>query len=341
MRLKKNIIFVLKHLLIPYYFCIILVSIFKIKFLKKNISENEYQVMINFFLVSNGWSNRIINNILKKKINSKNKKDTDSEILDIAKILNIKGYFVKENFLSVSNCSSILERSLNLDGYYKEENRPDLSNFKTRFDRSNPKGTMFFYNESELLNIPEIQAIVSDAFLINIAKEYFEGSPILSAVNMWWTTKFKNTADSECAQNFHFDMDSLKWLKFFIYITDVNRNNGPHTFVEGSHKLNSLPYSIRSLGYSRIDDNLVIDKFGNKNLVEFDKSAGTLIVEDTKGLHKGKNIEKGDRLILQLEFTSSGFIKNTKRDIMNFSLSDKFLNFYKTNNYLMQFYQIK
>ena len=341
MNIKRNIIFSIKHLLIPYYICIMLVSIFIIKFLKRNVSETEYQAMINFFLVSNGLSNRIINDILKKKINFKDKKNINLEMLDIGSELNTKGYFVKENFLSTNSCSSILECSLNLDGYYKEDNRPDLANFKTRFDRNNPKGTMFFYNENELLNVPEVQAIVSNSYLINIAKTHFEGSPILSAVNMWWTTKFKNTPDSECAQNFHFDMDSLKWLKFFIYITDVNKKNGPHTFVKGSHKINSFPCEIRKLGYSRIDDNIVIDKFGVENFIEFDKPSGTLIIEDTKGLHKGKNVEEGDRLILQLEFTSSRFMKNTNRNIKNYSISNEFLNFYRANEYFMQFYKIK
>ena len=34
-----------------------------------------------------------------------------------------------------------------------------------------------------------------------------------------------------------------------------------------------------------------------------------MIVEDTRGLHKGKHVEKGDRLIFQLQFTSSLFGK--------------------------------
>ena len=129
-------------------------------------------------------------------------------------------------------------------------------------------------------------------------------------------------------------------VKVFYLHHRCKKKNGPHTFVPGSHKVNSFPYQIRKAGYSRIDDYVVINKFGASNLIEFDKPAGTLIVEDTKGLHKGKNVEEGDRLLLTIEFTSTKFIKNTNRKILNKSISNKFLNFYKKNNYLMQFYEI-
>lgn len=340
MHFKKDINFIILHILSPYYFFLMIKAIVKIKIFKKNISENEFQAMIKLFLISNGRSNQFFNNFLKKKIYSKNS-NNDIKLQDITDKLNLKGYYVKENFISDVDTSEILRRSLQLDGYYKLDSRPDVSKFTSKFDRKNPKGTMFFYNESEIMNIPAVQKIISDPFLINIAKSYFDALPILSAVNMWWSSKFKDTPDSECAQNFHFDMDSLKWLKFFIYITDVNQYSGPHTFVEGSHKINSLPYSIRKLGYSRIDDKSVTENYGEESQIQFDKPAGTLIVEDTKGLHKGKHIEKGDRLILQLEFTSSKFLKDTNRRISNSTISNEFLNFYKNNNYLMQFYDIK
>jgi hypothetical protein len=341
MYLKKDILFVSRLIFSPYYFLIILLSFIKIKFFNGNISEKEYQAMINLFLISNGRSNDLFHKFLKKKINIENNQNLNNDnVKSVVSDLNEKGYYVKENYISSNDCLSILNQSYEIEGYYKLDNNPDISNYKKRFDRQSPKGTMFSYDESALLNIKEIQDIISNPFLTNIATDYFEGLPILSAVNMWWSTKFKDTPDSECAQKFHFDMDSLKWLKFFIYITDVKKKNGPHTFVTGSHKVNSFPYQIRKAGYSRIDDYVVINKFGASNLIEFDKPAGTLIVEDTKGLHKGKNVEEGDRLLLTIEFTSTKFIKNTNRKILNKSISNKFLNFYKKNNYLMQFYEI-
>ncbi len=41
--------------------------------------------------------------------------------------------------------------------------------------------------------------------------------------------------------------------------------------------------------------------------MEFTGEAGTIIAEDTIGLHKGKNVTKGRRLILQFEYALSMF----------------------------------
>ena len=67
MSAKKNIIFLIRILLFPYYSIIILLALFKVKLFNKNVSENEYQAMINLFLISNGKSNFLLHKILKKK----------------------------------------------------------------------------------------------------------------------------------------------------------------------------------------------------------------------------------------------------------------------------------
>lgn len=339
---KKNIIYFIRLILSPYYVLLVLISFIKIKYLNKNISEKEYQAMISLFVLTGGRSNEILHQILKKndqrdRFVNKSNADTYDET---EQSLKKNGYLIKDNYLSDNDCSEILESSLKLNGYYKVDGNPSISNIKQIFDRDNPKGTMFYYEENDLINLPIIQKIISDPLLEKVAKNYFNSSPILSAVNMWWSSKFTEEPDSECAQKYHFDMDSLKWLKVFIYITDVGKKNGPHTFVKGSHTVGSLPYCIRKLGYDRIDDYQVLKNFGKDKLIEFDKSKGTLIFEDTKGLHKGKHVEEGDRLILQLEFTSTNFIKDTNKKINNVTISSNFLNFYNNKKYLMQFYQI-
>ena len=65
---------------------------------------------------------------------------------------------------------------------------------------------------------------------------------------MWWSSK-SNFNDPKSAQEFHFDLDSIKWLKFFIYLTDVEANTGPHIYVKGTH--NSKKDLIKQ-GYVRI-----------------------------------------------------------------------------------------
>ena len=74
---------------------------------------------------------------------------------------------------------------------------------------------------------------------------------------MWWSN-VSNKVDSFSAQDFHFDLDSIKFLKVFIYLKDVTENKGPHVYVEGSHKLFSKPYEILKRGYSRVSDSEIL-----------------------------------------------------------------------------------
>ena len=104
-------------------------------------------------------------------------------------------------------------------------------------------------------------------------------------------------------------MDRIKWLKFFFYITDVGPDNGPHSFVAGSHRTKGIPASILNKGQVRIDDGDVLDSYSKQDIIEFEGPAGTIIAEDTRGLHKGKHVRKGDRLVFQLEFSDSVFGK--------------------------------
>jgi ectoine hydroxylase-related dioxygenase (phytanoyl-CoA dioxygenase family) len=140
-----------------------------------------------------------------------------------------------------------------------------------------------------------------------VAQEYLGSKPVLDVLGMWWHTNFSDKPDSEAAQFFHFDMDRPKWLKFFIYLTDVEATNGPHIFVAGSHRSEGIPSSMLKKGYARLTDEEVEKYYDKKNIIEFTAPKGTIIAEDTRGLHKGKHVEKGARLMLQIQFSNTLF----------------------------------
>jgi hypothetical protein len=124
---------------------------------------------------------------------------------------------------------------------------------------------------------------------------------------MWWHTAYSKVPDKGAAQYWHFDMDRIKWIKFFIYLTDVGPNNGPHSFMKGSHRTGGIPEKLRMKGYARLSDDEVESCYSNDSVVEFSTPRGTIIAEDTRGLHKGKVVLSGDRLLLQLQFSNSLF----------------------------------
>ena len=82
---------------------------------------------------------------------------------------------------------------------------------------------------------------------------------------------------------------------------------GPHCFVAGTHRSGSIPQKFLSQGYARLSDTDVNASFAAAVVLEFGGARGTIIVEDTRGLHKGKPVRRGDRLMFELEFSNSLF----------------------------------
>jgi len=174
------------------------------------------------------------------------------------------------------------------------------------FDRLKPKTVRFDVDSQKLLQNNLIQEFICDPTILSIAQDYLGSAPVFDFIAMWWHTK-SNTPDKEAAQYFHFDMDRLRWIKFFFYVTDVTAESGPHMFVPESHRDFGLPFKLRKKGFTRLTDDEVASVFPVNTWTTFTGSAGSMIVEDTRGLHKGKHVLEGDRLVFQIQFSTSIF----------------------------------
>lgn len=219
------------------------------------------------------------------------------------------GWAVIPNALDSTTVGEILDISEKAKGSYRKTDSGEIIENEFYFDRKNPQSVRFDYDSNDLFKYELIQNIVSDRKILNIAQEYLGAQPIFDFIAMWWHVKSENP-DKEAAQYFHFDMDRLRWVKFFFYITDVNEESGPHVFIPKSHSDFGLPFKLRSKGYARLEDEDVAKHFPKFEWKVFTGNAGTLIIEDTRGLHKGKHVLSGDRLVFQIQFTSSLFAQS-------------------------------
>jgi hypothetical protein len=67
-------------------------------------------------------------------------------------------------------------------------------------------------------------------------------------------------------------------------------------------------------GYVRLTDEEVLRHYGKKRCVQVTAPRGSIIIEDTRGLHKGSNVSGSPRLILQLQFSNSLFGTNYTKE---------------------------
>lgn len=175
------------------------------------------------------------------------------------------------------------------------------------YDPENVVATRYDYTTQDLLRSTDVQTLLADETLREFAGRYIGADPILDIVTMWWHTGFKAQADSMAAQLYHVDMDRVRWLKVFVYLTDVAEGDGPHTFISRSHRSGGIPWSLRRRGPVRWSDEEVIGHYGQEREISLTGRRGTIILEDTRGLHKGALVTPGsrDRLVLQFEFCVS------------------------------------
>lgn len=179
---------------------------------------------------------------------------------------------------------------------------PTTEATSARFDPQNPIAVRYDVAEAELAASPAAQRIMTDPSLLALAQDYLGAAPIVDLLAMWWSAAVGAGASSAAAQQYHFDLDRLRFLKLFVYLTDVDEHTGPHVYVRGSQ--GDKPDHLRHDG--RHGDGEVEAAFPG-GPVEITGPRGSMFLADTLGLHKGLDLVAGHRLVFQVEWTSSLF----------------------------------
>lgn len=282
--------------------------LFKIR--KKN-SPSSYKYMLRFFYLSGGISNDIINFFVSKRP----KKNTKNKIGLLSKLkpdtiqkyqfdLKKNGYLVLENILSDDEVSTLIASLKEKKGYYLSDESGISEKQKLNIEK--PKAVKFFYSSQDIINTKPFHKILFDPSLINFSQNYLNSYPVIDNISSWWSFPAEKP-DKNAAQWWHFDLERPKWLKFFFFLTDCTKETGAHCFVRGSQKNNGIKWSLRKNGYSRLSDDEVNEKYEIEDIIQVVAKKGSLLIEDTRGLHKGSNLIKDYRFLLQLQYSSSAY----------------------------------
>jgi Phytanoyl-CoA dioxygenase (PhyH) len=230
-----------------------------------------------------------------------------AQIKNIVSSLARDGYYVFENRLPTDVCDEI-ERFARCTPAIAEGRSSSRAD-RVLFDHAAPVSKRYFIALEDIVTNQGMQRLMADPLLLSVAEQYLRAHPILCGADMWWSPAFGDTPGEDAAQEFHFDFDGAPvWLKYFVYLTDVTPNNGPHVFVRGSHLANHpSAAALLRRGYVRISDKDISDAFGKEKLIEICGSRGTVLAVDTRGFHKGQRPLAGYRLVAQLFYCCPQF----------------------------------
>lgn len=136
--------------------------------------------------------------------------------------------------------------------------------------------------------------------LMNIFKKYINSKKISSLIMANRVLPKKNNIGS--GGKWHRDDKDGRQLKFILYLTDVEPNNGGFNYLKYTHKpinriFNSIQMGcgINAWNFSHDQINKLSPKY---EFVDVTGKAGDLIIVDTSGIHKGSPIYKGSRIAM-------------------------------------------
>ena len=291
----------------------ILIKHFKNSFHTARIlSNNNLFNLIRIFIIRFFYSINSIRNLQKTlfknlEIKKSSLFESNLDFNETLKNLEENGYYDKiklqnstinslENEINYNNFIPSLK--LERDKYPEKllfENLNDISKITEKYQI---KHLVLDYKEKLEKNI--FHKIATSDYLKNLAKQYLNSNNIFYNVSIFISIPFSDQEDEKkkFAQYFHYDCDYKKFFKVFIYLNDVDEEGGPHVFLKFSHKNKKFSHLLAE----RLNDEEIEKSYQRENIIKFVKNKGSMIIEDTFGLHKGETPTKNQRRMLIIEF---------------------------------------
>jgi hypothetical protein len=162
------------------------------------------------------------------------------------------------------------------------------------FSEAQPDDMSFgIHLRENVLDCPHVMEFVCSPKIVRIAEDYLGCTPTLTCLGVQWSFPTKVPG---VAQKFHRDSEDWKYLRFIIYLTDVEQGGGPHVYIQGTHR-EKTPLRLKFYSNEEISHQYSADR-----VVKMFGKRGTGIVADTCGIHKGELPTSSPRLVLTFTF---------------------------------------
>jgi len=161
--------------------------------------------------------------------------------------------------------------------------------------RPPPDVRMAEYSLADTLACPHLLELANSAPLLRLAAHYIGCKPTISAIGLRWS--YPQTGSGSGLQAFHRDCDDWRFIKVFVYLTDVDEAAGPHMYISGTQHEHC---SMRLQAYSNDE---IASRYGAARISSVTGAAGTGFAVDTRGIHKGMVPTQKPRLLLQIQYS--------------------------------------
>ena len=173
------------------------------------------------------------------------------------------------------------------------------------------------YDLEDLVKAPYLLELMASPIVTRLASRYLGAPPTVYSPSAFWS--FPMPSKSPPSQQIHRDWDGFHHLALFVYLVDVNKENGAHQYLRKSHTLERLdtvmrreenrndPPSRDELFYYHLDekspgDDRLLSIF-SKEETSLEGVAGEAFLLDPFGLHRGHPLVKDERLLFWARYS--------------------------------------
>lgn len=154
-----------------------------------------------------------------------------------------------------------------------------------------------YYPTETLVRTPHLFTLANNPDVLAAIENIFGCKPQIGVIQALW--RFPNNEPPVNDEFWHRDFETLRFIKCFLYLTDVTMNSGPHKFIESSHRNNRY----WKLGPGLAKDESLEKAYGKEAIVTKIGPAGTCFLEETNGWHKGTKPVNAPRLMIQVVYS--------------------------------------
>lgn len=206
------------------------------------------------------------------------------------------GIAIIPSFVSKESCEKMIEA---LDPIFAKMREEDEKKGVGVGERKTIRA--WFVNKSA----PVTQEFFDNPFLEEVAKAYID--PRAYVYRLEAELRDNTNVPFQQGDLPHFD-DWRVRFKFFLYLTDVTIENAPFAFVKGTHKDADWKHK-KNLEYERDGETGAYGHYFPQEINALKKqipyeelvctgTAGTLIIADFRGIHRGTPLKSGRRILL-------------------------------------------
>jgi hypothetical protein len=215
------------------------------------------------------------------------------------------GYVVINNYWSREKALSL---KIQLEDHLKVGKNVDFENgayIRFRDNTGTDDGVRRIYHVDRIIS--ELAGFKKDPFISKIAKAYY-GFPFFSG-----SLVFQHNLKSTINTRYHHIDWFGKQFKPFLYLEDVDEGNGPFTYIRGTHNAYLLRYKKQIFGNGKTESPTSFYEKDVKsvihNEVQLCGKAGTLILADVRGLHRGSpQLERSRSILVNYMYPKEGDI---------------------------------